>query len=135
MRLLIGVLALLCVSTVQAQVIYKCRDGKGAMVYQNAPCPPNAKVVQAKAYDTGKPSNAALWQAYNAKKEMEVRNAVMHDGSGYAYQRTSEPTERDKQKERCRVARAAEQDGIRRGVPSDVGLRLSKAATDACFGL
>jgi hypothetical protein len=128
-------LLLLVAGCANAQVIYKCRDAKGAMTYQNAPCPPDAKPVQAKAYDTGKPSNAALWQAYNAKKEMEARNAAMNSGSGYVYRSTPEPTERDKKKERCRLARVAWQRGISAGVPSAVGVNLSRAETDACAGL
>ena len=134
MRIVVVVLLMLCVGSAGAQVIYKCRDAKGAMAYQNAPCPPDAKAIQAKVYDTGTPSNAALWQAYNAKKEMDARNAAMHSG-GYAVRSSANPTERDQQKERCRLARAAWQRGINAGVPNDVGIGLSRAATDACFGL
>jgi hypothetical protein len=134
MRAAIGVLLLVCASTVQAQVIYKCRDAKGSTVFQNAPCPPNSIAVQAKAYDTGQPSNAALWQAYNAKKEMEARNVAMHTGS-YAYRGPTEPTDRDKQKERCRLARVAEQKAISQGASAEVRAALSRAEIDACFGL
>jgi hypothetical protein len=121
---------------VQAQVIYKCRDGKGAMVYQNAACPPDSKAVQAKAYDTGQPSNAALWRAYNAKKEMDARNQALHNRTiSSAWSPGSTETERDKQKRRCKAARETEQRAISNGSSAEYRAGLTRAVIDACFGL
>lgn len=64
-----------------AQTIYKCADSKGAITFQNQPCPSDAKVKAAKDYQPAQDNAQAAKKLQNTEREME-RQQVQQYGPG-----------------------------------------------------
>ncbi|MGN6511966.1 MAG: DUF4124 domain-containing protein [Lysobacteraceae bacterium] len=127
------VLLLAWISTAGAEsIIWKCKEPKGGVVYQNSPCAPGT-AQGAKAYDTPDRPEALAERARH-EAEMDRRNAAMHADTGYG-DRPNSQTPRDLQKQQCQYARQAANEAARNGVPYPVRERYERAAVDACFGL
>jgi hypothetical protein len=74
----IVLLALLVAAPVSAQqVIWKCRDARGALTFQNAPCEPGTREVGAKEYNTPDHYDAAQ-NAQRISREVDARNRALH---------------------------------------------------------
>ena len=118
------------------QVIWKCRDSKGAVTFQNSPCEPGTREVGARVFDTGVDSPVAAAQASRARAEMDRRNASLHAQSQTYFDNSPRPqSERDRQRARCEAARASVDRAIHEGWDTSVRAGLERAAIDACFGL
>jgi hypothetical protein len=135
MRLGIAVLLLAWASTAGAQqIIWKCKGPKGTSVFQNAPCAPGQALQGAKVYDTpDRPEAIAERQRHET--EMDRRNASLYASSNNFTTSNSLPSARDRQKERCALARQAASDAARAGLSYQQREGYERAVVDACFGL
>ena len=135
MRALVLV-ALLCVGRVEAgeAVIWKCRDAQGGLIYQNAPCGDREKQLAKRAYDTVREDPGAQARVSRIQREMDARNESLHRPT-YDGGLSNQQTPRDRQKQRCRLAREEAEDAMHRPVSSTLRIALDRKATEACFGL
>lgn len=64
-----------------AQTIYKCADSKGAITFQNQPCPSEAKLKAAKEYQPAQDNARAAEKLQRTEREM-VRQQKQQYGPG-----------------------------------------------------
>ena len=118
------------------QVIWKCRDTKGGVTFQNSPCEPATREVGAKVFYTAPDSEIAADRARMAQAEIDRRNAELHSQSqSYPWINPRPESERDKQRARCNAARATLDRAISQGVDGTVRTGLERVEIDACFEL
>jgi hypothetical protein len=116
------------------QVIWKCRDAKGAESFQNAPCGPGTREVRARVYETPQDSQAARLETERIRQEMDQRNASLHQPV-YVAPRYAAPSARQLKQADCAAARRDALDAARQGVMSSQREWYERRAIDACFGL
>lgn len=115
------------------QVIWKCRDTKGAESFQNFPCRGDKREVQSRYYYTPDHADATV-AAAQVRAEMDRRNAELHQPV-YTSPKYSAPSARQLRQAECAAARRDALDAARRGVMSTSREWYERRAIDTCFGL
>lgn len=133
MRLVLLAALLIAAPVSAQQTIWKCRDAKGAIVFQNLPCAVGMRELGAKVYDTPDTRRAAVY-AERVRREMDARNRALHRPV-VTYRSPNPPSAREQKKARCKRAQEAAQDAAMRGVSSWIREGLERESIDACFGL
>jgi len=115
------------------QVIWKCRDPKGAESFQNWPCRGDKREVDARYYETPDHPEAMRYAAA-VRAEMVRRNAALHQPV-YSVPRYVPPSARQLKQAECASARRDAQAAALRAVDSSSREWYERRAIDACFGL
>lgn len=138
MKKMLLIAALLLAADAHAQtytVLQKCRAVDGSVRFTNTGCKSNEKMLDARAYYNG-PERDNSPQLAQERAEMDRRNREYRQSQAVpVYEPPSQPTERDKRKERCAAARKVANDARGKGWDNSYLRQLDKTAVDACFGL
>jgi hypothetical protein len=116
------------------QVILKCVDAKGGLVYTNKSCPAGT-MQTVKVYAEGDQAAGAAQRARIEAEMQERRRSEQSSSNSSTDLASSRSTPRDLQKKRCAVARQAAKDAERRGLSYQLREGYERAVIDACFGL
>lgn len=126
--------------------VYRCEDGKGHTLIQNAPCPPGTREKGGLNYTPDRPLSASELQAQRELEEWQRARSQRNAGTAWITQPAPTlhgtpgpaPGSREAKHQACKQART-ERDAYqfdRNGKADDPAMRLhSKRVQDLCHGL